>query len=155
MSTLKVIAIDPASYKTGYAVKDEEISFGEIILPKVSLPERLSIFYGDLMDLVAAHNPQIIAAEDQFIHKNLNTFKTIAAIKDVAMLVAGLVGAEFTAYAPQHIKKVVVGSGKATKAQVMEAVHNIYNIETSLTDNEADALAVLYTFCIEEYHNNG
>lgn len=151
---VSIVAVDPASYKTGYAIYrgNNDFAYGEIVLPKLSLPLRLKIFYERFFDLALKTQPKVIVSEDQFVHRNLDTFKTISAVKDVIILIAGQLDAEFIAYAPQHVKKVLTGKGIADKKDVLNMVKQIFKIppQKKLTDNEADALAILYTYLKKE-----
>lgn len=145
LSTLRTIAaLDPASYKTGWAViASGELSYGEIVLPKKSLQERLEIFYDELLNLLRRFRPEVVVSEDQYVHRNPATLKTLTSIRAAAMLAASKAGANFVLLAPALVKKTVTGKGNATKEEVEAAVRRLFNISGELTDNESDAIAIL------------
>lgn len=47
-------------------------------------------------------------------------------------------------YAPNHIKKIVTGSGKAKKKKIIETISTIYSVD-DLQKDEADAAAIAHT----------
>lgn len=142
-----IAALDPASYKTGWAVLDGgELFYGEIVLPRKSLQERLEIFYDEMLVLLKRFRPEILVSEDQYVHKNPKTLKTLTSIRAAAMLAASKTGADFVLLAPSLVKKTVTGRGNATKEEVEAAVRRLFNIGGELTDNESDAIAILFAW---------
>ncbi|MEW6769967.1 MAG: crossover junction endodeoxyribonuclease RuvC [Bacillota bacterium] len=143
-----IVSLDPASYVSGYAVKrGAELEYGEIVLsPKASLQERLWQFYTKVVELIQRSGAKVVVCEDQFGHKNLNTFKLLCIFRGAAMLAAAFCGAEFCLFPPARVKLIVAGKGNASKKQVEDAVKRFYNIRDTLTHNESDAIALIYAW---------
>jgi len=153
LSSSVIIGLDPASYVTGYAIyKDSELVYGEIIFSKKDdLPIRLHFFYNELSALIEQYNPDYIVSEDQFIYKgNVTTLKTLVSFRAAALLAAAQHEIPFVLYPPCQIKRRVAGTGRAKKKDIIAAVKRLFLLGEEITDNEADALAVLYTFVLEE-----
>jgi len=87
-----------------------------------------------------------MVSEDQFVYKNPKTLKVLAAAQGVAMLAAAQHQISFFTLSPKTVKEMVAGTGKAKKEDIIAAVRRLFLLTENLTDNEADALAILYTF---------
>ncbi|AOQ24760.1 Crossover junction endodeoxyribonuclease RuvC [Moorella thermoacetica] len=141
-----VLGLDPASYRTGYAI-NSPLVYGEIKLSHAtSLPVRLCEFYKQFSSLLDKYQVQVVVSEDQFAHRNIKTLKVLVSVRAVAMLAAATRGIEFVLLAPKTIKQLATGDGRASKKEVITAVKSLYNLKFEPTDNEADALAILYAY---------
>ncbi len=148
-----MLGLDPASYRTGYAIYPG-LYHGEIRLShQDSLPKRLLEFYKQFAGLLDRYQVGLVVSEDQFAYKNVKTLKVLVSVRAVAMLAAASRGIEFVLLPPTVIKQTTTGSGKAKKEDIIRAVKKIYNITDTLTDNEADALAALYTYQSKDVAN--
>lgn len=150
---MKILGIDPALSCLGWGViqlnspKINYIDSGVIkTKPTTDLHLRLSDIAGTIEQIINLHQPQIIAMEETFININAGSSLKLGYVRGALMAIIGKTKLPFYEYAPNKIKKTIVGAGHAQKEQVK---HMVKMIISGNTDNigfdEADALAVAYT----------
>ncbi|KJV73077.1 crossover junction endodeoxyribonuclease RuvC family protein [Orientia tsutsugamushi str. UT76] len=66
------------------------------------------------------------------------------------MSVIGRYNIDFSEYAPNKIKKAIVGAGKAEKHQVQQMVKLLMHIKKAISKDESDALATAYTASVNQ-----
>ncbi|GGJ06203.1 crossover junction endodeoxyribonuclease RuvC [Alicyclobacillus cellulosilyticus] len=114
--------------------------------PAGPVSERLARIYQELRALLAAHQPQEMAVEELFFHRNTTTAFHVGQARGVALLAAAHAGMPVAEYTPMQVKQAVVGYGKAEKRQVQEMVRVLLGLsERPRPDDTADALAVAIT----------
>jgi len=114
--------------------------------PEAPLEERLTGLERALEELVARHEPQIIAVERVFSQHNLRTVMGTAQAGAVAALAAGRRGIPLSLRTPSEVKAAVTGSGRADKAQVTAMVTRVLRLEAPVRPPDAaDALALAIT----------
>ena len=79
---------------------------------------RLLALHRELRAVIAEHAPAAIAVEQAFVAKDPPAALKLGHARAVALLAAAQAGLEIAEYAPNHIKKCVVGAGHAGKEQV-------------------------------------
>lgn len=121
----RIIGIDPGLRTTGWGVIVSEgtrlthVAHGVCRSPeKDSLSERLKSLYVQLKEVVAHWEPAEAAVEESFVHRNAQAALKLGHARAIALLVPTLFDVPVSAYAPNTIKKAVVGAGHATKDQV-------------------------------------
>lgn len=156
--TISVLGIDPGLNKTGWGLVTLEgtrlkhIANGTIKTdPKADLPVRLVIIYDALEKILGAYAPDTAAVEETFVNKNAVSTLKLNHARTVAMLVPALKGLEVSSYAPNHVKKAVVGTGHADKQQIHMMVQTLLPGAKIEGADAADALAV----AICHAHNYG
>ena len=82
------------------------------------LPARLREIHEGVTELITRHRPSAIVVEDVFYAKNVRTTVVLGHARGVVLLAGAQAGIDVHEYPPAEIKKAVVGSGAATKAQV-------------------------------------
>ena len=98
------------------------LASGGIRLPKGdTMPRKLAFVYRELMLLLAAHAPEVVAIEEVFYSANVKSALKLGQVRGVALLAAANCGLPVAEYAPLKIKSSVVGYGLAQKEQ--SAVH--------------------------------
>jgi len=144
-----ILGIDPGLLNTGWGVvsfKQNSLSFiasGTIIpLAKAPIEERLKYIHLNLSKVIELYNPEECAMEDIFVNKNNSTSLKLGYARAVAILTIGLVQKKFFEYAPNLVKKAVVGKGKADKSQVQYMVNRLLPKAQVTNEHAADALAV-------------
>jgi crossover junction endodeoxyribonuclease RuvC len=146
-----VIGIDPGTARTGFGIirrlsdgNLETVEFGVLSTPaKQPLPQRLLQLFGDLNDLLAAHQPDSGAVEKLYFQRNVSTAMSVGHARGVAMLALAQHGMQVAEYSPQEIKQAVVGYGNAEKKQMQEMTKMLLNLpELPHPDDAADGLAV-------------
>ncbi len=152
------LGIDPGLINTGWGVISHEqnklsfIASGVIIVdPKLTIEKRLSIIYNELIHIMSLYNPDECAIENIFVNNNNLSSLKLGYARAVAILTIGLAQKSFFEYAPNCVKKAVVGKGKAGKDQVQYMVNQILPKAKVTNEHAADALAV--AICHANYSN--
>jgi crossover junction endodeoxyribonuclease RuvC len=110
-----------------------------------ALPARLAALHDALADIFALHLPQAAAVEEVFVNMNPQSTLKLGQARGVALLAAARCGMEVGEYAPSVVKKAVVGTGGADKAQVHAMVARLLPGTKIAGPDAADALAVAIT----------
>ena len=113
--------------------------------PSAPLPDRLANLADQLEALLAEHRPDADAVEEVFINKNPQSTLKLGQARGVALMCAARSGIAVGEYAPTLVKKAVVGTGGAEKAQVHAMVSRILPGVAIAGADAADALAVAIT----------
>jgi crossover junction endodeoxyribonuclease RuvC len=142
-----ILGLDPGLARTGWGLIQAEgnrlshIAHGAIETRAADpLPQRLAILHAGLVALLAAHAPHEAAVEEVFVNRNAQSTLKLGQARGVVLLaVSGLPVAE---HATRLVKKALVGTGAAEKAQVAAMVMRLLPGCGALGEDEADALAV-------------
>jgi len=145
-----ILGIDPGSLITGYGLlcdHDGEVQLLEFgtLRPRrrTDFSSRLADIYDGLCDLIDETQPDEIAIESCFQHKNVRTALLIGHVRGVILLAAAQSGARVFEYTPVEVKMAVAGSGAATKHQVQFMIERLLTADVGKpSPDEADALAV-------------
>ena len=109
------------------------------------LAERLYVLDTLLADLLIEHNPEGAAVEEVFVNTNAQSTLKLAHARGVVLLAAARCGIVVGEYAARLVKKAVVGTGAAEKAQVHAMVARLLPGVKIAGADAADALAVAIT----------
>jgi crossover junction endodeoxyribonuclease RuvC len=109
------------------------------------LPARLTALHEALGEIFATHRPQAAAVEEVFVNMNPQSTLKLGQARGVVLLAAARHGLEVGEYAPRLVKKAVVGTGGAEKAQVHAMVARLLPGTKIAGADAADALAVAIT----------
>ena len=149
IETIRIIGIDPGLRRTGWGVIDcqgSRLSFvsSGTILPDETLPlaVRLCAIHDGLARVVAEFAPAEAAVEATFVNRDAAATLKLGQARGVAMLVPAQAGLSVAEYAPNSVKKTVVGAGHAEKRQIRLMVAMLLSRASFDTDDSADALAV-------------
>jgi len=147
--TLKILAIDPGTKRTGYAVLDVKghtptlTECGCVFVRGKDLPERLLAIHTLVDDLIALHQPQIVAVERLFFSKNVQTAFAVGQARGVVLLAAAEHEVPVREATPNEVKSAIAGYGAADKEQVQRMVQMVLAMpERPRPDDAADALAI-------------
>ena len=110
-----------------------------------SLPRRLATLADQLEALIADFSPAAAAVEEVFVNKNPQSTLKLGQARGVALMCAARAGIDVGEYAPSLVKKAVVGTGGAEKAQVHAMVSRLLPGVRIVGPDAADALAVAIT----------
>ena len=148
MTVVRILGLDPGLGRMGWGVIDVEgtrlshVAHGVIVTRAGdSLGLRLMKLHGEVARIIDELHPGAIAVEQAFVHKDPSAALKLGHARAVALLAAAQAGLDIAEYAPNHIKKSVVGVGHAGKEQVMAMVKRLLpacGVEASAA---ADALA--------------
>jgi crossover junction endodeoxyribonuclease RuvC len=146
---IRIIGIDPGLRRTGWGVIEclgSRLSFvaAGTILPDeaLALADRLCVIHDALADVVHAHMPEEAAVEATFVNRDAAATLKLGQARGIAMLVPARAGIAVAEYAPNAVKKAVVGAGHAEKRQIRMMVSVLLPRATFDTDDSADALAI-------------
>ncbi len=147
---MRILGIDPGFGRTGYGIIDVignrhvAVLYGCIeTKPKSQTSVRLKEIYVSIADMIAQYQPQVVAIEELFFHRNVTTAIAAAEARGVAVLAAEMAGVEQAEYTPLQVKQAVVGFGRADKQQVQQMVKTLLGLrEIPKPDDAADALAI-------------
>lgn len=147
-----VLGLDPGLGTTGWGLIRAEgnrlghVANGQIKTDaKALLPQRLADLADQLEALLAEHRPQAAAVEEVFVNKNPQSTLKLSHARGVALMCAARYGILVGEYAPRLVKKAVVGTGAAEKAQVDAMVARLLPGAKIAGADAADALAVAIT----------
>ena len=110
-----------------------------------ALPRRLAALADQLDALIADHAPATAAVEEVFVNQNPQSTLKLGQARGVALMCAARAGIEVGEYAPTLVKKAVVGTGGAEKAQVHAMVARLLPGVKIAGPDAADALAIAIT----------
>ena len=102
---------------------------------------RLLALHRALQTMIAEQKPSVIAVEQAFVAKDPAAALKIGHARAIALLAGAQAGLEIAEYAPNHIKKSVVGVGHAQKEQVQAMVRRLLPTCDVEQADAADALA--------------
>ncbi|HEU4967631.1 crossover junction endodeoxyribonuclease RuvC [Sphingomonas sp.] len=144
-----ILGLDPGLGTTGWgAIRAEgnrlaHIANGRIVTDaKRDLGARLVALDGALTSLLAEYAPEAAAVEEVFVNKNPQSTLKLGQARGVVLLGAAKAGLTVGEYAPTLVKKAVVGTGTAEKAQVHAMVARLLPGAKIDGPDAADALAV-------------
>ncbi len=145
-----VLGIDPGTAALGYGIVERsggrlrEVDHGCLATsPDLSLPERLLAIHSLVDELIALHQPHLVAVERLFFSKNVQTAFAVGQARGVVLLAAAQHGAAVREATPNEVKSAVAGYGAADKEQVSRMVQLVLGMsERPRPDDAADALAV-------------
>jgi len=109
------------------------------------LPRRLAALADQLEALIADQQPEAAAAEEVFVNKNPQSTLKLGQARGVVLMCAARCRIDVGEYSPTLVKKAVVGTGAAEKAQVHAMVARLLPGVTIAGPDAADALAVAIT----------
>lgn len=109
------------------------------------MPRRLWALGDQLDALIKDHAPAAAAVEEVFVNQNPQSTLKLGQARGVVLMCAARAGVEVGEYAPRLVKKAVVGTGGAEKAQVHAMVSRLLPGVKIAGPDAADALAVAIT----------
>ncbi len=144
---IRILGLDPSLTRTGWGLIEAEgnrlrhVAHGAIATSATEpLPVRLERLHKGLASLLALHHPHEAAVEEVFSNRNPQSTLKLGHARGVVLLaVASLPVSE---HATRRVKKALVGTGAAEKAQVAAMVMRLLPGCGPLGEDEADALAV-------------
>jgi crossover junction endodeoxyribonuclease RuvC len=145
---MRVIGIDPGLQRTGWGVVDVDgtrirhVANGVCRSVGSELAQRLCSLHAALTAVLRTYGPETAAVEQTFVNKDAAGTLKLGQARGIALLVPAQAGLVVAEYAPNAVKKVVVGVGHADKAQVAHMVRlQLPGVELRGPD-AADALAI-------------
>jgi crossover junction endodeoxyribonuclease RuvC len=112
---------------------------------KHDLPRRLVALADALAEVCALHRPAAAAVEEVFVNDNPQSTLKLGQARGVVLLAAARAVGTVGEYSPRLVKKAVVGTGAAEKAQIHAMVQRLLPGVKIAGADAADALAVAIT----------
>ena len=114
---------------------------------KKTLPERIHEIYVGLEEIVNQFKPDAMGLEELYsFYKRPRTAILMGHARGAIILAAANAGIPVYSYSATRIKKVVTGSGQATKSQMQRAIMREFNLtEIPKPPDVADALGIALT----------
>ena len=145
-----VLGIDPGTAALGWGVIDRTGGTLRMIdvgcfetSSSLGLPDRLLAIHRFLAELIARHNPDIVAVERLFFSRNAQTAFAVGQARGVVLLAAAESARTIREATPNEVKLAVTGSGSADKEQVGRMVAVCLDLSAvPRPDDAADALAI-------------
>ena len=150
------LGIDPGLNKTGYAILVRNgnktiLKEGGIVRssPKLTLAERVCEIGTGVREVIEQYQPKMMAIEQVFsFGKNPKTAIMLAHVRGAILMVAAEKKIPIVHYTPRQIKKLLTGSGAASKEQMQHAVKMELGLAEILEPNDvADASAIGICLC--------
>lgn len=159
---MKVLGIDPGTATVGFGVVEQTglpgrglrlIECGVIRTGgRDALARRLQVIHEGLRELLARHQPTVLAVEDIFYATNVRTTVVLGHARGVILLAGAQAGIPVLEYSPALVKKTVVGRGAALKPQVGFMVAKLLKLQSPPKPADAaDAVAVALTHCFVRF----
>jgi crossover junction endodeoxyribonuclease RuvC len=149
---MKILGLDPGLGTTGWGLISAErnrlahVANGQVRTDSAApLPRRLAALAEQLEALFAEHRPEAAAVEEVFVNQNPQSTLKLGQARGVVLMTAARAGLEVGEYAPRLVKKAVVGTGGAEKAQVHAMVSRLLPGAKIAGLDAADALAIAIT----------
>ncbi len=147
-----VVGIDPGLANLGIGVVRERGKTTEFLDSRLirtasdeTMPQRLLSLHLAVREVLEQHRPEAIAIESQFFHEQVGTaFKVGEAVGAVLVACAQAQVPVFE-YGPMEVKQALVGTGGASKEQVIFMVRSSLGLAQTLSTHTADALALALT----------
>ncbi len=147
---MRVLGIDPGSRYVGYGVVDWRPGLASHVTSGVlkadgaqPLAFRLSTIFDQLKAVFALYEPDAVAVEGVFTHRNARSALILGHARGVALLLAAQAGVEVHEYAPAKVKKSVGAGGADSKDSVARMVSRLLKLPNDFARADAsDALAV-------------
>ncbi|MEO6710899.1 MAG: crossover junction endodeoxyribonuclease RuvC [Planctomycetota bacterium] len=147
-----ILGIDPGTRFVGWGAivltprGPRLVAAGVIRAGSGDLPERLGLIRRELDRLIELHRPIVVAVEEAFAHKNMQSALRIGEARGVVLSCASAVGVAVHQYPPAAAKKALVGNGAAHKTQVAAMVARRLELAAAPEPLDAsDALALALT----------
>ena len=148
-TAIRIIGIDPGLRHTGWGVIDiagNSLSFVDAgtIKSRASddLAQRLCQLYDGLADILHRLRPAEAAVENTFVNKDAAATLKLGQARGAAMLAPARAGLPVAEYAPNAVKKAVVGSGHGDKRQIQLMVRTLLPRARFDSEHSADAMAI-------------
>jgi len=146
---IRIIGIDPGLRRMGWGVVEtignslRFVASGTVTSEgDDDLATRLRHLHDGLQGVMAEHRPHEAAVEQTFVNKDAVATLKLGQARGIAMLVPALSNLPVAEYAPNAVKKAVIGVGHGEKQQIHMMVKVLMPKATFNTSDAADALAI-------------
>jgi len=149
---IRILGIDPGLRRTGWGmveISGNRLGFlgcGSLTTRDGDgLALRLLVIHDGLMRILEEFQPDEAAVEATFVNKDAAATLKLGQARGIAMVVPAKAGVPVAEYAPNLVKKSIVGAGHGDKAQIRMMIGVLLPKADPSSDDAADALAVAVT----------
>jgi crossover junction endodeoxyribonuclease RuvC len=149
---IRILGIDPGLRRTGWGMVEISgnrlgfIGCGSVMTRDDDvLAIRLLTIYDGLMRILDEFRPDEAAVEATFVNRDAKATLKLGQARGIAMVVPAKAGVPVAEYAPNLVKKSIVGAGHGDKAQVRMMIGVLLPKADPSSDDAADALAIAVT----------
>jgi crossover junction endodeoxyribonuclease RuvC len=149
---IRILGIDPGLRRTGWGVVEiagNRLGFlgcGSVTSnDRDSMAMRLLAIHDGLTRILDEFHPDEAAVEATFVNKDAQATLKLGQARGIAMVVPAKAGVPVAEYAPNVVKKSIVGAGHGDKAQVRMMIGVLLPKADPASDDAADALAIAVT----------
>jgi crossover junction endodeoxyribonuclease RuvC len=149
---IRILGIDPGLRRTGWgmiAIEGNRLIFlacGSVATEtEAALAARLVALHDGLRRVVEQHAPDEAAVEATFVNKDAAATLKLGQARGIAMLVPAIAGLPVAEYAPNLVKKTIIGVGHGEKGQIRMMIGVLLPKADPRTHDAADALAIAIT----------
>ncbi len=146
---IRILGIDPGLRRTGWGVIDVDgnrlmfVACGSVLSSdREPLSARLVRVHDGLVRVIEQFAPAEAAVEQTFVNVNGAATLKLGQARGVALLVPARHGVAVAEYAPNLVKKTIVGAGHADKTQIRAMIDVLLPRAAPETEDAADALAI-------------
>lgn len=147
--TIRILGIDPGSVTTGVGVIDSDgrkhklVFYGVIRVGGGEMPQRINTIFNDVTEVINTYHPNEMAIEEVFLGKSPMAAIKLGQARGAAICAGVQKDLPVGEYAARVVKKFVVGTGDATKAQMEMMVKNMLGLDIDrIQSDAADALGI-------------
>jgi crossover junction endodeoxyribonuclease RuvC len=149
---IRILGVDPGLRSTGWGVIDLAGTVLRFVAAGTvssraddDLAARLCSLHDGLDGIVRDHAPEEAAVEQTFVNRDAAATLKLGQARGIAMLVPARAGLVVAEYAPNAVKKAIVGAGHAGKEQIRLMVRVLLPRAEFDSEHAADALAIAIT----------
>jgi crossover junction endodeoxyribonuclease RuvC len=149
---IRILGIDPGLRRTGWGmveVASNRLGFlgcGSVTTrDEDTLAARLLAIHDGLLRVLDEFRPDEAAVEATFVNKDAKATLKLGQARGIAMVVPARAGLPVAEYAPNLVKKSIVGAGHGDKAQVRMMIGVLLPKADPSSHDAADALAIAVT----------
>jgi len=146
---IRILGIDPGLRRTGWGVVEIEgnrltyVACGSVATDdKAALGQRLLAIHDGLYRIIEQFAPDEAAVEATFVNKDASATLKLGQARGIAMLVPARKSVPVSEYAPNLVKKTIVGAGHGEKAQIRMMIGVLLPKADPQSHDAADALAI-------------
>jgi crossover junction endodeoxyribonuclease RuvC len=149
---IRIIGIDPGLRCTGWGIIDTDgarlgfVACGSVVSDEAeALGVRLRQLFDGLQEVLARLAPVEAAIEQTIVNRDASATLKLGQARGIALLAPALLRLPIAEYAPNAVKKTVVGAGHAGKDQIRAMVAHLLPRAVPDSADAADALAIAIT----------
>ena len=149
---IRILCIDPGLRRTGWGLIEADgnrlihVACGSLeTSARAELGVRLVAIHDGLIAVIERYRPQEEAVEATFVNANAVASLKLGQARGIAVLVPAKAGLTVAEYAPNLVKKTIVGAGHGEKAQIRMMIGVLLPKAAPQSEDAADALAIAVT----------